>query len=219
MQETSAPGAAVAGAWWERSLGVHDERAERYAAFARVLRFPESVPVRSIRVLSGICAEDPVAGRALAWVQNVPDATSLALEHMRLFGGFGVCGATDCLVTTPGTRKREREVVELVSASYRRFGYWTEDSTPHPLCPAHASNAFGFMAHCLLVGDLGVDGATREAEWFRDRFLREWMGRFAREVRLEARHPVTELVGAALEGFARAETGRETAGADAAAAL
>ncbi len=75
------------------------------------------------------------------------------------------------------------------------------------------------MAHCLLVGDLGVDGATREAEWFRDRFLREWMGRFAREVRLEARHPVTELVGAALEGFARAETGRETAGADAAAAL
>ncbi len=108
MQETSAPGAAVAGAWWERSLGVHDERAERYAAFARVLRFPESVPVRSIRVLSGICAEDPVAGRALAWVQNVPDATSLALEHMRLFGGFGVCGATDCLVTTPGTRKRER---------------------------------------------------------------------------------------------------------------
>ncbi len=197
-------------AWWERSLGIRDVRAERYSAFSRILRFPETVPVRSLVVAADIVASDTseTSERALSWAQNVNESMSLAVEHIRLFGGFGVPGATNCLVAARDMHAEARRAVEQISQAYRRFGYWAEDSACHPFCPAHASNAFGFMAHCLLVGDLGVPEATREAELFHARFLSHWMPGFADAIRSAAIHPVTQLLGVALAEFASQESAR-----------
>jgi len=209
-------GAGPDDAWWERSLGIHDARAESYSAFARVLRFPDTVPKRSIAVVADVCDHNPclcvsaseladARTRAFSWTSNINDSMSLAVEHIRLFGGFGIPGATNCLVAARDARRETRRAVEEISQAYQRFGYWAEDTSDHALCPAHASNALGFMAHCLLVGDLGVPAATREAQLFYARFLSHWMPGFADAIRREARHPVTTLIGVALAEFASAE--------------
>ncbi|PKQ37332.1 MAG: hypothetical protein CVT59_07910 [Actinobacteria bacterium HGW-Actinobacteria-1] len=203
-------------AWWERSLGIHDARAESYSAFARVLRFPDTVPARSIAVVANVCECGPCAHvsaseladareRACSWTHNINDSMSLAVEHIRLFGGFGIPGATNCLVAARDARRETRRAVDEISCAYQRFGYWTEDTSDHALCPAHASNALGFMSHCLLIGDLGVPAATREAQLFYARFLSHWMPGFADAIRNEAHHPVTTLLGVALAEFAHRE--------------
>lgn len=205
--------------WWEQAFGVRDVRAGLYSAFAEVLRFPERVPAHAIGTVANACvALNPssegaricgtVCERAISWVTNVPDSTSLAADHIRIFGGFGLPGAVHCFVALPDGHAPAAQSVERVADAYRRMGYWAEDTGQHPLCPAHVTNAFGFMAHCLLLGDLGVEEGSAEAERFYDGFLRDWLPGFADTVVREAGHPVTEMVGVVLGGFARYEAAR-----------
>jgi TorA maturation chaperone TorD len=125
---------------------------------------------------------------------------------MRLFGGFGVPGATGHLINVLGEVSWQHRAIQQMSELYRRLGYWTEDVESLTLCPGHAANALAFMSHCLLLGDLGIREAADVATEFFERYLMDWMPRFGDALVLESAHPVTTLTGVAVSAFARAET-------------
>jgi hypothetical protein len=204
----SSKGTDTDSAWLTGSLGILDERASRYAAISALVRYPDATPVNAIIVAARMCDSDSldVGNRALAWAQNVSDPVSLAVEHMRLFGGFGVPGVTGSLISVLGDGSWQPRSFGRMSQLYRCFGYWTEDIDSLTLCPGHATNALGFMSHCLLMGDLGISDATGAAAEFFERYLRDWMPRFGDAVLQEAAHPVTALTGMAISAFAHAET-------------
>ena len=207
LKQTSK-GTETDSAWLTGSLGILDERASRYAALSALVRYPDSTPVRAIIVAARMCDSDlrDAGNRALAWAHNVSDSCSLAVEHMRLFGGFGVPGATGDLINVLGDMSWQHSAIGRMSEVYRRLGYWTEDVDSLTLCPGHAANALAFMSHCLLLGDLGISEAADVATEFFERYLMDWMPLFGDVLLLESAHPVTTLTGCAVSAFARAET-------------
>ena len=201
-------GTETDSAWLTGSLGIVDERASRYAALSALVRYPDATPVHAIAIAARLCDSDPldVSKRALAWAQNVADPITLAVEHMRLFGGFGIPGATGSAINVLGDAGWQHRAVGQIVETYGHFGYLSEGTDSLTLCPGHAANALGFMSHCLLIGDLGIGEADAAAAEFFERYLRDWMPRFGDVLVQEAAHPVTALTGMAVSAFARTES-------------
>ncbi len=207
-----------------QSTGVgmpfRDQRADRYEALAGLFRFPECIPVDSIEVLLRGCAECPYRGSehlhalteagdlARAWATNVRCGGSLAAAHARLFGAADDRHLVGCVFATETSYRPEdpNALVDEIVAEYRAVGYWGQDVEPRPLCPGHISNELGFVAHCLLLGDLGVAPARDAAERFFATHLEPWAMLFGATVASSADHPVLRFAGLALEQFMVCET-------------
>lgn len=199
-----------------------DQRALRYDALADLLRYPECIPVAAIEYLLTECpgcayrgsprdrAMSDAGRLALSWAQNVRCGGSLAAAHAHLIGAPDASHVVGCVFAheasyCPGDATPR---VEAIVSEYRAAGFWTHDVRPRPLCPGHISNQLGFMAHCLLLVDIGVPALQVTADRFFATHLEPWAMVFGASLASTADHPVLRFAGLALEQFMLCETRR-----------
>ncbi len=199
-----------------------DQRALRYDALADLLRYPECIPVAAIEYLLTACPRCSYHGSphdraindagqlALSWAQNVRCGGSLAAAHAHLIGAPNASHVAGCTFANEasycsGDLSRH---VEAITSEYRAAGYWTHDVRPQSLCPGHISNQLGFMAHCLLLVDIGVPALQDTADRFFARHLEPWAMVFGTALASTADHPVLRFAGLVLEQFMLCETHR-----------
>lgn len=202
-----------------------DERALRYEALADLLRYPECIPVEAIEFLLTQCPGCAQSGSAheraiveaghlaCAWAHNVRCGGSLAAAHAHLIGTPDTMHAAGCAFAKEASHcpGDPRPRAEAIMHEYRAAGYWTHDVQPKPLCPGHISNELGFMAHCLLLVDIGVPALQETADRFFAEHLEPWAMVFGATLASTADHPVLRFAGLTLEQFMLCETQRVNA--------